>query len=199
MSVFIFHWPILRHTAAVPWELFFSDSSLVNHNWFNNLYHHIRNDSANYPSKEGWTKVSGVYKAQGGEKYMNIGRFDTYENSDCIYVGSGPFSLFSEGSYVYIDSVYVGLCNDIIPVFIVPNIITPNGDGINDLLEIESKDIFSVKFSLYSRWGNLVAQLDNTNAINLDNLTDGVYFWIAEYKDYYDVAYTQKGTLTITR
>jgi gliding motility-associated-like protein len=44
------------------------------------------------------------------------------------------------------------------PIYI-PNVFSPNGDGINDLFGIElveSSDIESIDFSIYDRWGNLV-------------------------------------------
>ena len=45
----------------------------------------------------------------------------------------------------------------------IPNTFSPNGDGINDWLEIFTKDgnNFNIQMSVYDRWGNLVYQSFN--------------------------------------
>lgn len=49
----------------------------------------IRYEGGFLTDKEGWMKVEGSFIAQGGEKYMTIGNFDGYFNSDTLYVGGG--------------------------------------------------------------------------------------------------------------
>jgi len=45
----------------------------------------------------------------------------------------------------------------------IPNIFTPNGDRINDVLFIQSRDDLEViEFNIYSRWGELVYSGNNT-------------------------------------
>lgn len=39
---------------------------------------------------------------------------------------------------------------------IVPNIITPNGDNINDFFEFNAADLVVKEFKLYNRWGELI-------------------------------------------
>lgn len=67
----------------------------------------------------------------------------------------------------------------------IPNVFTPNGDGVNDLFTID-KDIFShYKIIILNRWGNLVYEGDNqTGKVLWDgktskgkSCTDGVYFY----------------------
>jgi hypothetical protein len=49
-----------------------------------------------------WIKVSGYYKALGGEEYITIGNFDTCTNTDTLHISSG----FND-SYYYIDDIKV--------------------------------------------------------------------------------------------
>ncbi len=64
------------------------------------------------------------------------------------------------------------------PIF-PPNIITPNGDGINDTFEIAEKN---TKIEIWNRWGKLVFKSDNyQNDWGSDkNLTAGIYYYRLE-------------------
>jgi len=39
--------------------------------------------------KEGWTSVSGTFVAQGGERFMSIGNFDKFEDTETLFVPDG--------------------------------------------------------------------------------------------------------------
>jgi len=85
-------------------------------------------------------------------------------------------------------------CKDNCIFFMLPNIITPNGDGRNDIFRPDNKTAFikSMKFSVFNRWGVKVYDSNATtggdalyiNWPGVDNngnrLTDGVYFYEAE-------------------
>ena len=46
----------------------------------------------------------------------------------------------------------------------VPNVITPNADGINDLLTIQSDDPLDIfNLNIYNRWGGKVFKATNQN------------------------------------
>ncbi|MEM6630094.1 MAG: gliding motility-associated C-terminal domain-containing protein [Bacteroidota bacterium] len=70
----------------------------------------------------------------------------------------------------------------------VPNVITPNGDGINDALEFECNCTLSdFRFTLYSRKGNRVFQSKNPNlrwkgTYNGKPIKEGYYKWEISYK-----------------
>jgi|TARA_B100000795_G_C22458961_1_gene308537 gliding motility-associated-like protein len=69
-----------------------------------------------------------------------------------------------------------------ISVFI-PNVITPNGDGINDRFELILQPNYKAVVEVYSRWGNLVYKSNNyQNDYLPTELSDGVYaFWVRIY------------------
>ncbi|MDT8308720.1 MAG: PKD domain-containing protein [Bacteroidales bacterium] len=84
----------------------------------------------------------------------------------------------------------------------IPNIITPNGDGYNDMFIIDnllSGAYFERKLVIFNRWGKQVFKTNNyMNDWNAENLSDGVYYFVLECKGYIRNVSTQ-GTITILR
>lgn len=84
--------------------------------------------------------------------------------------------------------------------FNTPNVITPNGDGVNDVFKVENIEYLqSCKLEVYNRWGQIVysnAQYDNQ--WSGDNLADGVYFYIVNYTSFFGDG-EFRGSLTIIR
>lgn len=66
-----------------------------------------------------------------------------------------------------------------------PNVITPNGDGINDFFEIKNVHKYPNNLlQVYNRWGKLVFEMQNyDNSWDGGNLADGSYFYIFRYLD----------------
>ena len=70
---------------------------------------------------------------------------------------------------------------------LVPNAFSPNGDGLNDLFEPQVGEVMPVSFSIYSRWGERIAEL-NPGEPSWDGkdaqgnmLSPGVYIWMLEW------------------
>ena len=83
----------------------------------------------------------------------------------------------------------------------MPNIFTPNNDGINDLfLPISSKGVTFMHLKIYNRWGDKVFE---TNGLSVEwdgeDVSDGVYFWVIDYKDINGEENIVKGSVTILR
>jgi gliding motility-associated-like protein len=79
-------------------------------------------------------------------------------------------------------------CKDNCFFFMLPNIITPNGDNLNDVFTPDKKARFikSVKFTVFNRWGVKVFE-GNDKDINWpgtdskgNRLNDGVYYYEAQ-------------------
>jgi len=66
----------------------------------------------------------------------------------------------------------------------VPNIITPNGDGVNDLFQIKGLKNGTARLTVQNRWGNVVytseAYNNDWNASVNNELVEGVYFYLLE-------------------
>ncbi len=101
----------------------------------------------------------------------------------------------------------------------VPNIITPNGDNINDRFyfslrptDVGLRQYSNLSLSIFNRWGERVFQDDNymdrnnktegwdgTNDANGSQLADGVYFYIAKFSDVGTGKSEEKnGTITLS-
>lgn len=138
-----------------------------------------------------WIQLSGIYIANGSEKYITIGNFYSNQNTDAILIDS---TITADISYYYIDDVSVVQCDTILPLTI-PNVFTPNNDGINEVFEIKYLPSNS-QLTIYNRWGSKVYQSNNyQNNWNGENASDGVYYYILTLLS----GNTTKGMVTILR
>ncbi|MBR0304841.1 MAG: gliding motility-associated C-terminal domain-containing protein [Bacteroidales bacterium] len=67
----------------------------------------------------------------------------------------------------------------------LPNVITPNGDGINDVFEPELEgDFLSMEMEIFDRWGKRVYRQESKDSLSWDaaNVSDGVYFCAIEFR-----------------
>ena len=71
---------------------------------------------------------------------------------------------------------------------VIPNIITPNGDGYNDCFVLTNSDYWNVELQIYDRWGlkvhedgNYQNKFDGTSKGN--PLSDGTYFYNIKAKN----------------
>lgn len=225
-----------------------------------------------------WIKISGIYYATGGEKYITIGNFKDDNNTLTQIIDTA--SLYDD-SYYYIDdvsiyeikdadagqdtvvcngdSVQIGVANydgatynwlpavglnttntgtpkaspvqtttyyltqttecgtstDSVKITVcdipltsdisVPNIFTPNNDGINDVFKITCKNILTLHCRIYDRWGILVEELTAPNQVWDARTTsgmvasDGVYYYIIEAKGEDSKSYSEKGFIHLIR
>lgn len=86
----------------------------------------------------------------------------------------------------------------------VPNIFTPNGDGINDEFRpvSSSSSLRFDRMQIFDRWGNLIHEsrgdLEWDGRVKGELLSDGVYVYMIRYRDGTDVKYLS-GTVTLVR
>ena len=67
----------------------------------------------------------------------------------------------------------------------VSNVITPNGDGINDIFEPQLEgDFICMEMEIFDRWGRRVYRQESKEALKWDasGVSDGVYFCAIEYR-----------------
>ncbi len=95
---------------------------------------------------------------------------------------------------------------DVTPEIIIPNVFTPNGDGVNDFLYFTIGGATCFHCNIYNRWGDLVCQLNDVNA-GWDGrirqtgqpASDGVYYYIIDYCDYKNVSHKIDGFVQLIR
>ncbi len=98
--------------------------------------------------------------------------------------GIYPICLISTDMYACVDT----LCTEflVVPAEISNiNVITPNGDDINEVLSFEYLEFYSNNtLQVFNRWGNLVFSKENyTNDWDASGMEDGVYFYILKIHD----------------
>ncbi|MBS1647438.1 MAG: gliding motility-associated C-terminal domain-containing protein [Bacteroidetes bacterium] len=87
----------------------------------------------------------------------------------------------------------------------VPNVFTPNGDGINDVFFIKSVGLNNFNFKIYDRWGALVYQWFDANAgwngetKNGSICVSGTYYYVFTYLDSQGNKQEKKGFFELLR
>jgi len=94
---------------------------------------------------------------------------------------------------------YDTLIIDVINELIIPNVFTPNGDGVNDNLVFKNLHAFpDNRLVVLNRWGKTVFEKTGyQNDWNGGDQNDGTYFFILELNDKENTVH--KGTITILR
>ncbi len=117
--------------------------------------------------------------------------FDQYLWSDGSTLNY--LNVFNPGNYSV--TVFYGLCSIIDSIFIdecgseiwVPNVFTPNGDGINDFFAPIFQNIDKITLYIYNRWGNQIFE-GSSKSINWDGkykgspCPEGIYYYLIEYE-----------------
>ena len=65
--------------------------------------------------------------------------------------------------------------------FVMPNIVTPNNDGINDFIDFSKYQFSTFQLEIYNRWGIKVYESTSPNCIWKPIEDDGTYFYSAQY------------------
>lgn len=137
-----------------------------------------------------WNLLSGTFIANGDEKWLTIGWF--FPPGDYNTIDISPFPGIY---YYYIDAVNVYQCD---PVFeeeiVLPQFISPNGDGKNDVYFINDSLPQGSKLTIFNRWGNEVYHSNN-----YQNDWGGTYMGhLLPASTYYAVLLMPKGTRKTT-
>ena len=87
----------------------------------------------------------------------------------------------------------------------VPNVLTPNGDGVNDDLVLFDQIFTNYTITIFNRWGNTIYQAkdqtgnhlwDGTNGKN-KLMEDGVYFFKLEGTFLDGNPYNKSGSISL--
>jgi hypothetical protein len=141
--------------------------------------------------KEGWTRVSGSFVAQGEEKFMSIGNFDKFEDTEVLFVPGGGVapshsSVYWSCSEYFIDDVSV------VPDSITAvreeamNIISVFPNPVRDVLHIEGERLEQIRlFDISGREVSTSAMPQGRRNWSMDvsHLPQGVYLlevWFEE-------------------
>jgi gliding motility-associated-like protein len=89
---------------------------------------------------------------------------------------------------------------------VIPNVFTPNGDGINDVFSINATGIKEISLSIFNRWGLKLydftgpkAAWDGIISGNGARASDGTYFFFVKATGYDDKVIEKNGTVNLFR
>ena len=145
--------------------------------------------------------------AGGTNWYWNFGDGTTS-------VDSFPYHQYNAaGQYlVYLITSTANGCKDsvaeeitVTEPFVIPNVFTPNGDGINDVFHVTAASMKEYTISIFNRWGQLVFTA-NDPAIDWAGRSnagveesDGAYFYVLNATSYSGQVYKLKGYVQLIR
>lgn len=133
-------------------------------------------------------------------------------SNDCIkewsdHSSENELKVDSEGEFwVKVTNEYNCFSSDTIQIncnchYDMPNIFTPNHDGINDNL-LHGLEERSSQFNLmlYNRWGVLISEMNKDDIVfSTDELNDGIYYYQYNSVDYCNQTTNKKGWVKIVR
>ncbi|HEX7413426.1 MAG TPA: gliding motility-associated C-terminal domain-containing protein [Bacteroidia bacterium] len=86
--------------------------------------------------------------------------------------------------------------------FTMPNIVTPNNDGVNDYIDFGKYQFSSLQLDIFNRWGTKVFESTNPSCTWKPTEDDGTYFYTAQYQincGTESQSKTLKGFITVIR
>lgn len=90
-------------------------------------------------------------------------------------------------------------------VITVPNVFTPNGDRVNDVLVLDAVNIVSMEVFIYNRWGQKVNELKrvgevwDARSMSGNLVPDGTYFYTLTAQGTDGVTHDLSGHITVVR
>jgi hypothetical protein len=65
--------------------------------------------------------------------------------------------------------------------FVLPNIVTPNNDNVNDYIDFGTNGFSALQLEIYNRWGRKVFESSSPSCTWKPTEDDGTYFYTAQY------------------
>jgi large repetitive protein len=162
------------------------------------------NDGLNYSFTNQSTNAGTYYWSFGDGTSLN-----TQVNPSHEYINEGNYTV----SLIAVNNTY-STCTDTFYVDIfaetvfepeIPNVFTPNGDGINDVFYVAGKGIKSSSCEIYNRWGELIYKWDKPTSgwsgrtFSGHPVSDGVYYYLISITDYKGSKHSYNGYVLLVR
>ncbi len=140
--------------------------------------------------------------------------FDTTQMNTYTFERPGDYATkmiasYDQCTYAYINEQHIHVDSSLLEV---PNVFTPNGDGMNDYFQVHSVSIMSFEGIIFNRWGKVVYEWNEWKTKesgwngkvmgNGKDAPEGVYFYIIKAVGWDDINYRDelyKGSLHLFR
>lgn len=175
-----------------------------------NILPTVLNNTSFITDTLGWTLVSGQFTATGIENFLTIGWFGDTITSDYLFF-IPPYidpitgdSLYLTETYYTVDSLKLYELKYDIEDFNV-NVITPNNDNVNDIIDFSVYNFGELNFVILNRWGNVVWQTNDPNSTwdgktsTDENISDGTYFYRLYGFDFNGKEINKNGIVQVVR
>jgi gliding motility-associated-like protein len=137
-------------------------------------------------------KYNLFYKPTVDQNFQQIatlnGASSTVFNYDGLELIAGCYAVQSVDSSNNVSPLSPDFCIDNCPIFELPNIVTLNGDGVNDFFKaIRVRQIKEIDLVIFDRWGALVYKTndpyfkwDGTSVQSNLLVSEGTFFYICD-------------------
>jgi gliding motility-associated-like protein len=132
---------------------------------------------------------------------------DTSFTDDELFTSiAGCYYVAAVDSFGNVSAMVDSVCADNCPVYELPNVFTPGGDGLNDVFRpFPYRFVKKIELHIYNRWGQEVFTTGNPAILwNGENIqtgkmcNDGTYFYSCKvYEIYYDGIHIREITNTL--
>ena len=107
----------------------------------------------------------------------------TYYFTQSGVLSTQTYTIIVTDQCFYKDTITINIstidCN-----ILLPNVVTPNGDGVNDFFKINGLENFPGSgLNVYNRWGNKIYSNEDYKNDWSPNVNDGTYFYIVNVSD----------------
>jgi gliding motility-associated-like protein len=137
-------------------------------------------------------KIAVSYLSDTDGQWFNLAN---WEPSNSLWANMGDVTELNSGNYTFVERSSWNTDSKYHPYILVtigdeltvPNVFTPNGDGVNDVFFVNSKGITEYNITIVNRWGNPVFESTDVNASwdgtsDGKKCVDGTYFYILKAK-----------------
>ncbi|MEZ4804335.1 MAG: gliding motility-associated C-terminal domain-containing protein [Bacteroidia bacterium] len=164
----------------------------------------IRDDTGYFVTQVSFQNLSKDYTSF----YWNIDGIgkstDDYMNLQIATNKAHRVQLVAENTYDCVDEKVEYLTINRYPMVLIPNAVSPNGDGINDEFRYQVFAVSNYKLQIYNRWGEKVREEEMGDApwdfkYAGNTCAQGVYTWKFNGTDLAGKTFNMGGTLQILK
>lgn len=137
-----------------------------------------------------------------------VGTYSTAATATTVFNLPGTYTVtLFVGAGQCVESISKVITVESPSELVIPNVFTPNKDGVNDVFLLKATNLSNVSMTIVDRWGEKVYELitdkgqvewDGKNQFGKD-VSEGTYFYILKATGTDGKAFDQKGTISLYR